>query len=77
MVPLPDKSTATEDPTIVDHAAEHTRGEGVQEAFPFDEAPSGPYQLPDTSVFQNPPEGARSYDRESLIMNSRILDHLE
>ncbi|MBW2577592.1 MAG: DNA translocase FtsK 4TM domain-containing protein [Deltaproteobacteria bacterium] len=61
-------------PTIVDHIAERPAGEGVQEAFPFNEGRSGPYQLPDISVFQRPPEGAHKYDRESLIMNSRILE---
>jgi S-DNA-T family DNA segregation ATPase FtsK/SpoIIIE len=61
-------------PTIVDHIAERPRGEGVQEAFPFNEGRSGPYQLPDISVFQRPPEGAHKYDRDSLIMNSRILE---
>ena len=61
-------------PTIVDHIAARPRGEGVQEAFPFNEARSGPYQLPDISVFQRPPEGAHKYDRDSLIMNSRILE---
>ena len=61
-------------PTIVDHIAERPVGEGVQEAFPFNEGRSGPYQLPDISVFQRPPEGAHKYDRDSLIMNSRILE---
>jgi S-DNA-T family DNA segregation ATPase FtsK/SpoIIIE len=61
-------------PTIVDHIAERPVGEGVQEAFPFNEGRSGPYQLPDISVFQRPPEGTHKYDRDSLIMNSRILE---
>ncbi|MBW2493891.1 MAG: DNA translocase FtsK 4TM domain-containing protein [Deltaproteobacteria bacterium] len=61
-------------PTIVDHIARRAVSEGVQEAFPFNESRSGPYQLPDISVFQRPPEGAHTYDRESLIMNSRILE---
>jgi len=61
-------------PTIVDHIAERPRREGVQETFPFDEDRRGPYQLPDISVFQRPPEGAHKYDRDSLIMNSRILE---
>jgi S-DNA-T family DNA segregation ATPase FtsK/SpoIIIE len=61
-------------PTIVDHIADRAVGGGVQEAFPFNEGRSGPYQLPDISVFQRPPEGAHKYDRESLIMNSRILE---
>ena len=61
-------------PTIVDHIAERPRGEGVQETFSFNEGRSGPYQLPDISVFQRAPEGAHQYDRDSLIMNSRILE---
>ncbi len=62
------------EPTIVDHIAARPRGEGVQETFPFNEGRSGPYQIPDISVFQRPPEGAHQYDRDSLIMNSRILE---
>jgi S-DNA-T family DNA segregation ATPase FtsK/SpoIIIE len=65
---------ATSGPTIVDHIAERSRGEGVQEIFPFDEERDGPYQLPDISVFESPPEGSHKYDRDSLIMNSRILE---
>ena len=61
-------------PTIVDRIAERPRGEGVQETFSFNEGRSGPYQLPDISVFQRAPEGAHQYDRDSLIMNSRILE---
>jgi S-DNA-T family DNA segregation ATPase FtsK/SpoIIIE len=61
-------------PTIVDHIAERPRGEGVQETFSFNEGRSGPYQLPDISVFQRAPKGAHQYDRDSLIMNSRILE---
>jgi len=62
------------EPTIVDHVAARPRGEGVQEVFPFNEGRGGPYQLPDISVFQRPPEGSHKYDRDSLIMNSRILE---
>ena len=61
-------------PTIVDHIAERPRGEGVQETFAFNEDRDGPYQLPDISVFERPPEGSHKYDRDSLIMNSRILE---
>jgi S-DNA-T family DNA segregation ATPase FtsK/SpoIIIE len=65
------------DPTIVDHGAE--RGSAPagnkQEAFQFAEATSsGPFKLPDVSIFQRPPVASRSYDRDSLIMNSRILE---
>jgi S-DNA-T family DNA segregation ATPase FtsK/SpoIIIE len=64
------------DPTIVDHGAERAAARrGAQEAFHFDErAPSGPFRLPDLALFQEPPPRGRSYDRDSLIMNSRILE---
>ncbi len=64
------------DPTIVDHGAERAAARsGAQEAFHFDEhAPSGPFKLPDLALFQEPPPRGRSYDRDSLIMNSRILE---
>jgi len=65
---------AAAEPTIVDHIAARPRSEGVQEAFPFNEGRGGPYQLPDISAFQRPPEGSHKYDRDSLIMNSRILE---
>jgi S-DNA-T family DNA segregation ATPase FtsK/SpoIIIE len=62
-------------PAIVDHARERRR-EPEQEAFTFSENTStGPYEPPDVAeIFQPPPENARRYDRESLIMNSRILE---
>jgi S-DNA-T family DNA segregation ATPase FtsK/SpoIIIE len=62
-------------PAIVDHARERKR-EPEQEAFTFAENTSlGPYEPPDVAeIFQAPPENARRYDRESLIMNSRILE---
>jgi len=65
-----------EGPMIVDHAADRAREQGGrQEAFAFEErGPSGPYRLPDVSVFHEPTQSARQYDRESLIMNSRILE---
>jgi S-DNA-T family DNA segregation ATPase FtsK/SpoIIIE len=61
------------DPMIVDHAADRDR-ERVerQEAFRFEER--GPYRLPDISIFERSPTGPREYDRDSLIMNSRILE---
>jgi S-DNA-T family DNA segregation ATPase FtsK/SpoIIIE len=63
------------DPQIVDHYAERTPKDGQQEAFRFeDRRPAGPFALPDVGIFQEPPRGARSYDRDSLIMNSRILE---
>ncbi len=64
------------DPTIIDHEAERSATPaGRQEAFHFAEATaSGPFKLPDISLFQRPPVASRSYDRDSLIMNSRILE---
>ncbi len=60
-------------PDIVDHRDEVAKPE--QEEFAFAEPrPSGPYELPDVGIFQAAPAGARRYDRESLIMNSRILE---
>jgi S-DNA-T family DNA segregation ATPase FtsK/SpoIIIE len=64
------------DPTIVDHRERATAAaKEHQEAFHFDEGGSaGPFQLPDpATIFQKSGE-ARGYDRDSLIMNSRILE---
>jgi S-DNA-T family DNA segregation ATPase FtsK/SpoIIIE len=61
------------DPDIVDHR--DPAGELEQAAFTFQERrASGPYELPDVEIFQRPPAAGRAYDRESLIMNSRILE---
>ncbi len=62
-------------PAIVDHARERKR-EPEQETFTFAENTSlGPYEPPEVAeIFQPPPDNARRYDRESLIMNSRILE---
>jgi len=67
--------TAPHAPHIVDHRSEH-KEEPEQVVFTFTErTTSGPYTPPDvTQIFQVPPEGARRYDRDSLIMNSRILE---
>ncbi len=62
------------DPMIVDHGVERSAVEGVQEAFSFSDEPSGPYQLPDVSGFNRASEGSHTFDRDSLIMNSRILE---
>jgi S-DNA-T family DNA segregation ATPase FtsK/SpoIIIE len=64
-----------EDPHIVDHRDDRKKRSPAQEAFVFsDHAPQGPYQHPDIAIFQRPPEVSRSFDRDSLIMNSRILE---
>ena len=67
---------AGEEPDIVDHGEERQRSKKPeQEAFRFHEdGPAGPFQLPDTAIFSSPPEGGRSYDRDSLLMNSKILE---
>ncbi|MCP5070510.1 MAG: DNA translocase FtsK, partial [bacterium] len=71
----PTRSRKGAAPDIVDH-----RGSGKPEpeqgAFTFSESTSfGPYSPPDVSeVFQQAPEGSRTFDRDSLIMNSRILE---
>ncbi|MBW2371932.1 MAG: DNA translocase FtsK 4TM domain-containing protein [Deltaproteobacteria bacterium] len=62
------------EPDIVDHQAVKA-ATPKQETFTFpDDKPRGPYQLPDVAIFEPPPSGRRTYDRESLIMNSRILE---
>jgi S-DNA-T family DNA segregation ATPase FtsK/SpoIIIE len=62
-------------PHIVDHRSER-KEEPEQVVFTFTEhTASGPYTPPDVSeIFQVPPESAHRYDRDSLIMNSRILE---
>jgi len=63
-------------PQIVDHVEERQRDrKPEQETFEFDEGgPSGPFQHPDSSIFARPPEDSRKFDRNSLLMNSRILE---
>ena len=70
------KLRAGEEPDIVDHGEERKKKKKPeQEAFRFHEhGPSGPFQLPDVSLFEAPPDGERSYDRDSLLMNSKILE---
>ena len=65
-----------DEPQIVDHSADRAQQRKAhQEAFPFEEREaSSPYQYPDTSIFQLPPESVQRFDHDSLIMNSRILE---
>jgi S-DNA-T family DNA segregation ATPase FtsK/SpoIIIE len=65
-----------EEPDIVDHDEQRLKTrKPEQEAFRFnDNGPSGPFQLPDVSLFESPPTGGRTYDRDSLLMNSKILE---
>ncbi len=63
-------------PTIVDHAAERKAAhKPQQETFAFSESgPGGPYTHPDIAIFHEPPEGGQRFDRDSLVMKSRILE---
>ena len=64
------------EPAIVDHrAARGAAHKPRQESFAFPEDHGDmPWTPPDLDLFQKPPAGARTIDRESLIMNSRILE---
>jgi S-DNA-T family DNA segregation ATPase FtsK/SpoIIIE len=64
-----------EAPHIVDHRNGKQPVEPLQESFAFSEVTAaGPYQRPDTKIFREPPASSLSWDRDSLIMNSRILE---
>lgn len=66
-----------EEPDIVDHDEERrSTRKPEQEAFRFnnEDGASGPFELPDSSIFTPPPDNERSYDRDSLLMNSKILE---
>ena len=65
-----------EEPDIVDHVEQRRRTrKPEQEAFRFnDDDSSGPFELPDPSLFSAPPANERTYDRDSLLMNSKILE---
>jgi DNA segregation ATPase FtsK/SpoIIIE-like protein len=64
------------EPDIVDHDEQRRKTrKPEQEAFRFNEdGSSGPFELPDPTLFSSPPDGERSYDRDSLLMNSKILE---
>jgi DNA segregation ATPase FtsK/SpoIIIE-like protein len=74
--PVARRTRSGQEPDIVDHGEERKRKKKPeQEAFRFHEkGPSGPFQLPDVSIFMATPEGERTYDRDSLLMNSKILE---
>jgi S-DNA-T family DNA segregation ATPase FtsK/SpoIIIE len=79
VAPTPTKKRALrpgEEPDIVDHDEERKKTrKPEQEAFRFNEGgPQGPFQLPDVTIFTPPPSGDRTYDRDSLLMNSKILE---
>jgi len=63
------------EPAIVDHRAARGAAKPKQESFSFPEDHGDtPWTQPDIDLFQRPPASARVIDRESLIMNSRILE---
>jgi S-DNA-T family DNA segregation ATPase FtsK/SpoIIIE len=64
------------EPAIVDHhAARSAATKPKQETFVFPEDHGdAPWVPPDIEIFQKPAGSTRSFDRESLIMNSRILE---
>jgi S-DNA-T family DNA segregation ATPase FtsK/SpoIIIE len=72
----PRRGKRSAEPDIVDHEEERSRArKPEQEAFTFkDDGPTGPFVLPDISIFTDPPPGNRNFDRDSLLMNSRILE---
>jgi S-DNA-T family DNA segregation ATPase FtsK/SpoIIIE len=74
--PVARKLKSGEEPDIVDHDEQREKKrKPEQETFRFnDSAATGPFQLPDASIFSAPPENQRSYDRDSLLMNSKILE---
>lgn len=63
-------------PHIVNHDRERSaKRKPSQEAFEFnDDGPMGPYRLPDISIFHRPTKVELQFDRDSLLMNSRILE---
>jgi S-DNA-T family DNA segregation ATPase FtsK/SpoIIIE len=72
-LPRPRRARGKE-PEIVDHGSVRNPV-ARQETFAFEErGANGPFQLPDVAIFQEPPRSAHAYDRDSLIMNSRILE---
>lgn len=64
------------EPAIVDHrAARGATRAPRQESFAFPEDHGEtPWTPPTIDLFQKPPTGGRTIDRESLILNSRILE---
>jgi S-DNA-T family DNA segregation ATPase FtsK/SpoIIIE len=70
------KTPARDSPLIVDHERDRTANrKPSQEAFEFNEdGPLGPYRLPDIAIFHRPTKINLQFDRDSLLMNSRILE---
>jgi len=65
-----------EEPAIIDHELERKSSQKPsQETFEFrDDAVADDYELPSLELFQRPPPESSHYDRDSLLMNSRILE---
>ena len=63
-------------PQIVDHIEQRERErKPEQETFEFSEKGlTRPFQQPDSTIFARPPQDSRKFDRNSLLMNSRILE---
>ncbi len=61
---------------IVDHNDTRQRDKKPeQEVFRFSDASrQRPFKLPDPAIFGMPPADSRTFDRDSLLMNSRILE---
>ena len=73
--PRPGAGARGVEPAIVDHRAARGAAKPKQESFSFPEDHGDtPWNPPDIDLFQRPPASARVIDRESLIMNSRILE---
>ncbi len=70
------KGKAAAAPHIVDHERDRAKSrKPSQETFEFNEdGPLGPYRLPDISLFHRPEKVDLQFDRDSLLMNSRILE---
>ena len=65
-----------EAPHIVDHERDRAaKRKPSLVTFEFNEdGPLGPYRLPDISLFHRPTKVDLQFDRDSLLMNSRILE---
>lgn len=70
------RGSGGDEPQIVDHVDTRKREKKPeQEVFRFaDGGPQRPFRLPDSAIFGMPPADSRTFDRDSLLMNSRILE---
>jgi S-DNA-T family DNA segregation ATPase FtsK/SpoIIIE len=64
------------EPVIIDHDVTRKRDKKPEQVtFPFPErGRDRPFRLPDSAIFGMPPADSRTFDRDSLLMNSRILE---